>query len=369
MASSSPFNGSVRKRTEAPKALLCPISLSMPKSQKYKSIVDVMKVAERCDIVDVDAYCQECGSGEYDHQMLLCDKCNKGVHMFCVRPMLLRIPVGPWFCPKCIEKHKALSKSFKQTKIEDFFKIRKRVYVAERCASPQDAKKRRRHTLVHCKRRRRLLPFTTTKDDNQRLAQMGSLAAALTSLHIKFSNDLTYSSGMALRSANQASLEKGGMQVLAREDIETLELCRAMCKRGEWPPLLVVLDPIEGYTVEANDPIKDMTFLAEYTGDVDYISNRENDKCDSMMTLLSSTDPSQSLLICPDKRGNIARFINGINNHTLEGRKKQNVKCVRYNVNGESRVLLVAMRDINKGERLYYDYNGYEYTYPTHHFI
>ena len=52
-----------------------------------------------------------------------------------------------------------------------------------------------------------------------------------------------------------------------------------------------------------------------------------------------------------------------------EGRKKQNLKCVRYDVNGECRVLLIANRDISKGERLYYDYNGYEHEYPTEHFV
>lgn len=50
-------------------------------------------------------------------------------------------------------------------------------------------------------------------------------------------------------------------------------------------------------------------------------------------------------------------------------KKKQNCKCVRYSIKGECRVLLVATRDISKGERLYYDYNGYEHEYPTHHFL
>ncbi|KAI8029215.1 putative Histone-lysine N-methyltransferase ATXR5 [Camellia lanceoleosa] len=107
--------------------------------------------------------------------------------------------------------------------------------------------------------------------------------------------------------------------------------------------------------------IKDMTLITYYTGHVDYITNQEHDDCDSMMTLLLAKDPSNSLLIYPDKRGNIARFINGINNHTPEGRKKQNLKCARYSVNGECQVLL--------GERLYYDYNGYEHEYLTHHFV
>lgn len=198
---------------------------------------------------------------------------------------------------------------------------------------------------------------------------MGSLASALTALKLEFSDELTYSPNMAPRSVNQAKFESGGMQILSKEDTETLEHCRTMYKRGKCPPLIVVFDSCEGYTVEVDGPIKHMTFVTEYTGDVDYIKNRENDDCDSMMTLLLATDPSESLVICPDKRGNIARFINGINNHTPEGRKKQNLKCVRYSVNGECRVFLVASRDIAKGERLYYDYNGYEHAYPTHHFV
>ncbi|EHA8589025.1 putative Histone-lysine N-methyltransferase ATXR5 [Cocos nucifera] len=223
--------------------------------------------------------------------------------------------------------------------------------------------------LVMHKKRRRILPFTPTENPARRLEQMGSLATALTALEMEFSNELTYMPGMAPRSANQAILEKGGMQVLPKEDKETLELCRAMCKRGECHPLIVVYDSLEGFTVQADGQIKDMTFITEYTGDVDYLVNREHDDCDSMMTLLSATNPSNSLVICPDKRGNIARFINGINNHNQESRKKQNLKCVRYNVDGECRVLLVACRDIASGERLYYDYNGYEKEYPTQHFV
>lgn len=59
-----------------------------------------------------------------------------------------------------------------------------------------------------------------------------------------------------------------------------------------------------------------MTFIAEYIGDVDYLKRRERDDCDSMMTLLLAKDSSKSLVVCPDKCGNIARFISGINNHT-----------------------------------------------------
>ncbi|EYU30396.1 hypothetical protein MIMGU_mgv1a018245mg, partial [Erythranthe guttata] len=146
--------------------------------------------------------------------------------------------------------------------------------------------------------------------------------------------------------------------------------CReALYTRGEFPPVVVAFNSLEGYTVEVDGSIKDMTLIAEYAGDFDYIRNREEDDCDSMMTLLSSANPSKSLVACADKLGKISRVISGINNHTTKGRKKQNIKCMRYNVDKECVVLLVANHDIAKGERLYYDYNGCEYEYPTNYFI
>ena len=78
-----------------------------------------------------------------------------------------------------------------------------------------DARKRRKRSgsLVLQKRKRRLLPFIPTEDSGRRLKQMGSLASALTTLHMKFSDDLTYMPGMAPKSANQSKYEDGGMQV------------------------------------------------------------------------------------------------------------------------------------------------------------
>ncbi|KAI3776795.1 hypothetical protein L1987_46585 [Smallanthus sonchifolius] len=176
-------------------------------------------------------------------------------------------------------------------------------------------RKRRTSTLVRHKKSRRLLPYIPSKDPDQRLQQMGSLASALTSLNLEFSNDLTYPPSMAPESANKATLENGRIQVLSKGDIETYNKCRAMAKRGEYPPLRIVFDHDQGYTVHADDLIKHMTLIAEYTGDVDYIKNREKDDSDSMMTLLLAKDPIKSLVIRTDKRGNIARFISGINNH------------------------------------------------------
>ncbi|GFY84050.1 similar to TRITHORAX-RELATED PROTEIN 6 [Actinidia rufa] len=336
----------LRRRTQAPKPL------------SAKSRIDYS-----------DTCCELCGSGEYPSELLLCDKCDRGFHLFCLRPILASVPKGSWFCSSCSDHKKPKSFPFVQTKIVDFFRIQRSSEPTQKL-SP-DSRKRRKRTcsLLVSKKRRKLLPFNPSEDPTRRLEQMASLASALTASGADFSNELTYMPGMAPRSANSSALEHGGMQVLPKEDLATLYLCKNMMERGECPPLMVVFDPREGFTVEADRFIKDLTIITEYVGDVDYLKNRENDDGDSMMTLLSAADPSKSLVVCPDKRSNIARFVNGINNHTPDGRKKQNLKCVRFDVNGESRVLLVANRDIPKGERLYYDYNGYEHEYPTEHFV
>ncbi|XVF14925.1 hypothetical protein REPUB_Repub09cG0103000 [Reevesia pubescens] len=306
-----------RRRTEAPRRRPSPSS----PPRKLRPMSEIMArakytVVERADYSDIS--CEQCGSGERSDELLLCDKCDKGFHMKCLRPIVARVPIGSWLCNKC-SGHRRV-RGFSQKKIIDFFRIQKSGDGKKKCTFNQDTRKRRRRSgslVLLKKKRRRLLPFITSDDPSQRLKQMGTLASALTAMQMEFSDDLTYSLDMAPRSANQAKFENGGMQVLSKEDIETLELCRAMSRRGECPPLIVVFDSCEGYTVEADGQIKDLTLIAEYTGDVDYIKNRENDDCDSMMTLLLATDPSKSLVICPDKRGNIARFINGINNHTV----------------------------------------------------
>lgn len=318
---------------------------------------------------DDDTFCEKCGSGDNPSELLLCDKCDRGYHLFCLRPILVSVPKGSWFCPSCSRHKKPISFPLVQTKIIDFFCIQRPIEITQKLSQDNPRKRRRGNSLVLSKKKRKLLPFNPTEDPERRLEQMASLATALLASCTEFSDELTYRPGMAPRSANCAALEIGGMQVLSKEDAEALNLCKRMMNRGECPPLMVVFDSNEGFTVQADKFIKDLTIITEYVGDVDHLSNRENDDGDSMMTLLSAANPSKSLVICPDKRSNIARFISGINNHTQEGKKKQNLKCVRYDVNGECRVLLVANRDIAKGERLYYDYNGYEHEYPTEHFV
>lgn len=94
------FSGSLR-RTEAPRRPTPPPS---PPPKKLKPMAEVMAkagfaVLDRGDYSKVS--CEQCRSGERPDELLLCDKCDKGFHMKCLRPIVVRVPIGSWLCPKC----------------------------------------------------------------------------------------------------------------------------------------------------------------------------------------------------------------------------------------------------------------------------
>ncbi|XP_075228406.1 uncharacterized protein LOC142328468 isoform X3 [Lycorma delicatula] len=48
-----------------------------------------------------DYPCQKCSKSDHPEWILLCDKCDNGWHASCLRPSLMLIPEGDWFCPPC----------------------------------------------------------------------------------------------------------------------------------------------------------------------------------------------------------------------------------------------------------------------------
>ena len=51
----------------------------------------------------MNARCRLCRKGQKSDadRMILCDKCDKGHHIFCLRPALKCVPTGKWLCPEC----------------------------------------------------------------------------------------------------------------------------------------------------------------------------------------------------------------------------------------------------------------------------
>ncbi|KAI3844578.1 hypothetical protein MKW92_027535 [Papaver armeniacum] len=50
-----------------------------------------------------DGVCRLCGIDKSDETVLLCDHCDSEYHTYCLIPPLLKIPIGNWYCPTCIE--------------------------------------------------------------------------------------------------------------------------------------------------------------------------------------------------------------------------------------------------------------------------
>mmetsp|Transcript_20440 Transcript_20440/g.82576 ORF Transcript_20440/g.82576 Transcript_20440/m.82576 type:complete len:435 (+) Transcript_20440:718-2022(+) len=59
------------------------------------------KLATEAAVVDLT--CHKCESGKDDEQLLICDSCETGWHMFCMTPPMKRLPPEDelWFCPNC----------------------------------------------------------------------------------------------------------------------------------------------------------------------------------------------------------------------------------------------------------------------------
>nr|NP_536734.2 ATP-dependent chromatin assembly factor large subunit [Drosophila melanogaster]AAF57200.1 ATP-dependent chromatin assembly factor large subunit [Drosophila melanogaster] len=47
--------------------------------------------------------CKVCRRGSDPEKMLLCDECNAGTHMFCLKPKLRSVPPGNWYCNDCVK--------------------------------------------------------------------------------------------------------------------------------------------------------------------------------------------------------------------------------------------------------------------------
>ncbi|XP_055947605.1 bromodomain adjacent to zinc finger domain protein 1A-like isoform X3 [Argiope bruennichi] len=64
------------------------------------------------------AHCRICRRRGDAENMLLCDGCNRGHHLYCLKPPLNAIPEGDWFCLSCKPVEKPVSPEKKIRKVE-----------------------------------------------------------------------------------------------------------------------------------------------------------------------------------------------------------------------------------------------------------
>ncbi|KAI2805977.1 Zinc finger protein ubi-d4 [Blomia tropicalis] len=49
--------------------------------------------------------CGLCGTSDNDDQLLFCDDCDRGYHMYCLKPPMTEAPEGSWSCHLCIVEY------------------------------------------------------------------------------------------------------------------------------------------------------------------------------------------------------------------------------------------------------------------------
>ncbi|XP_033896462.3 bromodomain adjacent to zinc finger domain protein 1A-like isoform X1 [Acipenser ruthenus] len=62
----------------------------------------------------LNARCKMCRKKGDAENMLLCDGCDRGHHIYCIRPKIKTIPQGDWFCPECRPKQRSRRLSSRQ---------------------------------------------------------------------------------------------------------------------------------------------------------------------------------------------------------------------------------------------------------------
>jgi [histone H3]-trimethyl-L-lysine4 demethylase len=72
---------------------------SSSKSKKVQAIqgIDGTRIPANIDTL----LCEICAAGHCEDKIILCDRCDKGFHLFCLSPPLDDVPEGDWICPLC----------------------------------------------------------------------------------------------------------------------------------------------------------------------------------------------------------------------------------------------------------------------------
>jgi len=153
------------------------------------------------------------------------------------------------------------------------------------------------------------------------------------------------------------------LKELPTQDKKTFYEAKLFTLNGNYGPIDIDEDENQGFVVKATDDIKKFSFICEYAGEVIKEKDENLIENDSIFML------DNGLLINPFKISNIGRFISGVNSNDKISKEKINLKTLRTNIDGETHIILHSIKDIKKGEILYYDYNGCENMYPTDNFI
>ncbi|KAJ6326770.1 hypothetical protein OIU78_013786 [Salix suchowensis] len=96
-----------KRRVRECKKSDCRMEFSRSKRRCKNSDGEKVKVCNKVEEEEEhDQICEQCRSGLHGEVMLLCDRCNKGWHIYCLSPPLKQVPPGNWYCFECLNSDK-----------------------------------------------------------------------------------------------------------------------------------------------------------------------------------------------------------------------------------------------------------------------
>ncbi|KAL3799873.1 hypothetical protein ACHAW5_004385 [Stephanodiscus triporus] len=336
--------------------------------------------------------CEVCGVNKDDNLVVICDACHRGFHTYCLRPVMVNIPRGDWWCSACSGRSNVqLSYAeFKSNMSSDthesfrflglpfsspaeffrihsdainLFSLNSQAAIKQHAVSRQVTSKQVVFDVMNVKFIRSpekndwRLPTPMLSEEDYRSSILSMVAA------MKFcgmeSNlmELAYT-GDVKEEMNDPSLEVDGITPMSKRNLEIFRAFLHNLKLGVLPPVEIFHDENFGFSVKALGFMRQYTLIGEYLGEVVTMEQSGQSSSDSLMVLLNTGNPKTSLIIDPTRAGNIARFLSGINNRSLVSRRKRNVRTRRFVMDGKMHVCLFTCRPVEAGEILNYDYNA-----------
>lgn len=242
--------------------------------------------------------CEICGKGDDEDLIVICDKCNKGFHLYCLTPILPSVPSGDWFCSKCCEKKQQQYRTVRrkleesQSLIVDFFKLERPIPVVSKYelrSSTIKASSIMTAVPSTSKRSGYLKCYNPSTNPEKIKNQHVALASAMYQQGIAYSYDLVYKDGCK-PSMNDVKFDEQRhlLREMCKSDRAVYDTTKRLAKEGYMVPVIVRQDKIQGFVVIADEAIKKDTLLTEYIGEVDILAKNEQNSNDSIMDLLRS---------------------------------------------------------------------------------
>lgn len=334
--------------------------------------------------------CELCKVDKDDHQILICDGCHLGYHMYCVRPVIVNVPTAEWLCSRCTTgqqdgptfgdlvselecepsklmeflslPHDNPSQFLINHRYElDLFAPTTHVTKRQGVIGPSRSKATAKVGSLYFSRNASKndwlipLPILTTGSYTSSLA---SIVAAMKYCGMtSYSEELVYSKETGVtEDMNHAALDS--VQPMSQRNLDIFKEFKHNLSRGAYPPIRIVHDENVGFSVEALVAMPRHTLISEYVGEVTTVERSGETSSDSLMILLETDDPKTSLIIDPTRTGNVSRFLSGINNRSYFSRRKANVRTRRFVLDGKCRVALFTAKKVEPGDKLHYDYNA-----------